>query len=134
MEISMKLGYVIFYVPDVQAALTFYEKAFGLRQRFIDQDNYGELDTGMTALGFASEAFAEGNGVSVRPSRPGDLLSPAAEVAFVVDDPQSAFERAVSAGALPVMAASAKPWGQTVAYVRDLNGFVVELCTPVAAE
>lgn len=22
-------------------------------------------------------------------------------------------------------------WGQTVAYVADLNGFVVELCTPM---
>jgi lactoylglutathione lyase len=23
------------------------------------------------------------------------------------------------------------PWGQTVAYVRDNNGFLVELCTPM---
>jgi lactoylglutathione lyase len=25
-----------------------------------------------------------------------------------------------------------KPWGQTVAYVRDLDGFLVEICTSVA--
>jgi len=24
-----------------------------------------------------------------------------------------------------------KPWGQTVAYVRDRNGFLVELCSPM---
>ena len=24
------------------------------------------------------------------------------------------------------------PWGQTIAYVADINGFLVELCTPVA--
>jgi catechol 2,3-dioxygenase-like lactoylglutathione lyase family enzyme len=24
------------------------------------------------------------------------------------------------------------PWGQTIAYVADPNGFLVELCTPVA--
>jgi hypothetical protein len=23
------------------------------------------------------------------------------------------------------------PWGQTVAYVADLDGFLVELCTPM---
>jgi len=30
----MKLGYAIFYVPDVEAAVTFYERAFGLKRRF----------------------------------------------------------------------------------------------------
>jgi hypothetical protein len=25
-----------------------------------------------------------------------------------------------------------KPWGQVVAYVRDLNGYLVEICTPMA--
>ena len=24
-----------------------------------------------------------------------------------------------------------KPWGQMVSYVRDLNGVIVELCSPV---
>jgi len=24
------------------------------------------------------------------------------------------------------------PWGQTIAYVADINGFLVELCTPMA--
>jgi hypothetical protein len=26
------------------------------------------------------------------------------------------------------------PWGQTTAYVRDLDGFLVEICTAVAAQ
>jgi lactoylglutathione lyase len=30
-----------------------------------------------------------------------------------------------------VMKPTVKPWGQTVAYVRDLNGTLVELGTPV---
>jgi lactoylglutathione lyase len=29
------------------------------------------------------------------------------------------------------MAPTKKPWGQTVAYVRDLDGHLVELCTPM---
>jgi hypothetical protein len=24
-----------------------------------------------------------------------------------------------------------KPWGKTISYVRDLNGFIVELCSVV---
>lgn len=41
----MKLGYVIFYVPDVEATLAFYEKAFGLKISFVDETRYGELET-----------------------------------------------------------------------------------------
>jgi hypothetical protein len=37
----------------------------------------------------------------------------------------------VAAGALPAAEPVRKPWGQTVAYVRDLDGFLVELCTPM---
>jgi lactoylglutathione lyase len=129
----MKLGYVILYVPDVEAAVAFYEKAFGLKRRFVDASGYGELDTGTTALGFASEALSESNGVRFYPSRPDDAQSPACEIGLVVEDPQSVFERAVRAGAAPIREASRKPWGQIVAYVRDLNGFIVELCTAVTA-
>ena len=49
------LGYVIFYVADVEASVAFYERAFGLTRRFVSPDNdYGELDTGATTLSFAS--------------------------------------------------------------------------------
>jgi lactoylglutathione lyase len=128
----MNLGYVVLYVPDVEATATFYETAFGLKRRFVDESGYGELETGATALGFASEALMGRNGVHFHPSRPGDKQATASEIAFLVADPQSAFERAVRAGATPVMDPSKKPWGQTVAYGRDLTGFVVELCTPIA--
>jgi len=32
---------------------------------------------------------------------------------------------------MPVQPPVAKPWGQVVSYVRDVNGFLVELCTAV---
>jgi lactoylglutathione lyase len=41
------------------------------------------------------------------------------------------FARAAKAGAAPVSEPATKPWGQTVAYLRDNNGFLVELCTPM---
>ena len=39
--------------------------------------------------------------------------------------------RAVAAGATPMRPVEVMPWGQTIAYVADTNGFLVELCTPV---
>ena len=36
---------------------------------------------------------------------------------------------AVAVRAVGYVEPHAKPWGQVVAYVRDLNGFLVELCS-----
>jgi lactoylglutathione lyase len=125
-----KLGYVIVYVPDVEKALGFYERAFGIERRFVHESGqYGELETGGTALAFAEENLTttchmfEQN----RPS----AKAAGAEVAFVVEDVKQAFARALGAGATPVVEPVDKPWGQTISYVRDLNGFLVELCTEV---
>jgi uncharacterized glyoxalase superfamily protein PhnB len=49
----------------------------------------------------------------------------------VTSDVEKAFARAVAAGALAIAEPAPKPWGQTVAYVRDDSGFLVELCTPI---
>lgn len=126
----MKFGYTILYVADVSATIAFYESAFGLTRRFVHESGYGELDTGGTTLSFASFALARSNGVDfAEPAATGS--APPIEVAFVTDDVSAAFERAVRAGAVGVAAPRQKPWGQIVAYVRDHNGFLVELCTPV---
>ena len=127
----MRLGYVILYVPDVPAALAFYEAAFGLSRRFLHESGtYGELETGTTALAFAAEGLVEGNGVAFRPNRPAEPAA-AAEVGLTTEDVAGAYARAVAAGASPCLAPTEKPWGQTVAYVRDLNGFLVEICSPM---
>lgn len=122
------LGYVIVYVPSVPASLDFYERAFGLARRFLHESgSYGELETGATALAFVDETFTVTHGLFTLNRR----ATPAAgvEVGLVVGDVAAAFSRAVKAGATPVVEPVTKPWGQTVAYVRDLDGFLVELCT-----
>ncbi len=43
----------------------------------------------------------------------------------------AALARAIAAGATPMRPVEEMPWGQTIAYVADINGFLVELCTPV---
>ena len=126
---TAKLGWVIVYVPDVEAAIGFYEKAFGLERRFVAPDaSFGELNTGETRLAFASEQQAESNfeGGFQRPSaQPFNI-----ELALVFDDPTAAFARAVDAGAVAHADPHEKPCGQIVAYVRDPFGTLVELASP----
>ena len=129
---SMKYAYTILYVPNVTQAIEFYENAFGFARGFIHEcGDYGELRTGATTLSFASLSLAESNiegGVT-----PSELQNrpPAFELTFSTDDVASAYDRALAAGALPAKPPTVKPWGQTVAYVRDLNGNLVEICTPI---
>lgn len=129
----MKLGYVLIYAADVPRSIRFYEQAFGLACRFASEDGeYAELDTGATALGFVARAFAESNlpEGAVAPLNRAHP-APAIEIALVTDDVPAAVKRAVSAGAELLAEPKQKPWGQTIAYVRDLDGVLVELCTPM---
>lgn len=128
----MKLGYTIIYVADVPRTVAFYEAAFGLARRFVHDSNlYAEMDTGETVLAFAGIEAAEMNGLTVLPNSP-DRPAAAWEICFVAEDVASAYQRAVAHGCQPVSAPSEKPWGQTVSYVRDLDGCIVEIASPVA--
>ena len=61
-----------------------------------------------------------------------DAPIPGFELGLVIEDVPAAFKRAVAAGAEPVSEPATRPWGQTVSYVRDVNGFLVEICSPMA--
>jgi len=128
----MKLGWVIFVVPDVAATVAFYEAAFGLGRRFVAEDGtYGEMETGESALAFVAESLAETSiPIALRPNRPNDPPA-AAQITLVTDDVATAYDRATGGGAVPLAAPVVTPWGQTVAYVRDVNGVVVEIGTPI---
>lgn len=130
----MKLGYVIVYVPDVDASLGFFTRAFGFARRFLHESGtYGELDTGATTLAFAAHALGEDNfpGGHVHAS---DSTRPLGmEVAIVADDVPAAHAKALSCGATELASPLRKPWGQTVSYVRAPDGVLVEICSPVAA-
>jgi lactoylglutathione lyase len=128
----MRFGYTILYVSDVASSLDFYERALGQRRRFLHESGqYAELDTGDTALAFAAHELASANlpGVYRPEERPSSL--PAFEVCFVTENVQAAFDRAVEEGATAVSSPQTKPWGQDVAYVRDPDGNLVELASPV---
>jgi uncharacterized glyoxalase superfamily protein PhnB len=125
----MKLGYTILYVEDVAKTLKFYEQAFGLKQKFLTESgDFGELDTGSTALAFCSRKLLKQLGKN--PSLP-DSGAPCFEIALVTDDVAAALKKAVLTGAPLVQDVEEMPWGQTTAYVADLNGFLVEICSPM---
>ena len=56
----------------------------------------------------------------------------AGQRAFGENYVQELVDKAVAAGATLLQEAQSKPWGQVVAYIRDLDGFLVEICTPMA--
>ncbi len=127
----MKFGYTIIYVSDVEATIKFYQKAFKLEQGFLDESKqYGELTTGDVKLAFASDSLAESNGVKFTKN---DVTKEAAgfEIALITSDVKHNYEHALSNGAMTVKEPTIKPWGQEVAYVRDLNGIIVEICSPM---
>jgi lactoylglutathione lyase len=129
----MKLGYTIVYVPDVEASLQFFERAFGLKRRFLHESGtYGELETGETTLSFAAHALGDSNfpGGHVHAHSSAQPLG--MEIALVTTDVAGAHQGAVACGARELAAPTAKPWGQVVSYVRSPDGCLIELCTPMS--
>jgi lactoylglutathione lyase len=129
--VAMQFAYTILYVNDVKQSLAFYEKAFGMQTRFLHESgDYGELETGSTALAFSSRALMQQLGKQV--SVP-DPHRPAFEIALVSSDVPAAVKKAVSAGAILIQEPKEMPWGQTIAYVADNDGVLVEICTSMQA-
>lgn len=128
----IRYAYTILYVQDIERAVKFYESAFGLKRKFISPDNnYGELQTDSTVLAFASFSLAHSN------LKEGFLESRlthqpfGVEIGFVTETIDETIKAAILAGGVLVESPKTKPWGQTVAYIRDLDGFLLEICTPM---
>jgi lactoylglutathione lyase len=127
-----KFSYTILYVQNVTTSIEFYEKAFAFKRKFIAPDNsYGELDTGNTTLSFANVDLAESNLKEgfIQSSKKNKPF--AFEIGITTDDVEKLYDHAIKSGAVPEMPAKYKPQGQTVAYVKDPDGFLIEICTPI---
>jgi lactoylglutathione lyase len=125
---AVRFGYTILYVRDVAASLEFYERAFGQTRRLLHESGqYAELETGPTTLAFASRELAADNLPEGASAAPEDAPPTVFEVCFVSEDVAADHARAVEAGAATVSEPHEKPWGQRVAYVRDLEGNLIEI-------
>ena len=54
------------------------------------------------------------------------------EIGFTTDDVTGTIKQAKEAGAVLSAEPKEKPCGHVVGYVRDLDGFLIEICTPVS--
>lgn len=128
----VKFGYTILYVEDVEKSVAFYENVFGFSRKFVTPENdYGELSTGGTTISFASKKLAaqnlpDGFIESTLEDKPFAI-----ELGFITDDVPKLVQKATSFGAVLIKEPTQKPWGQIVAYVRDVDGFLIEICTEV---
>jgi predicted enzyme related to lactoylglutathione lyase len=126
----VKFGYTVIWVEDVVKTVEFYEKAFGLVRRTLQdrgQSIWAEIETGNTTLAFSSSSEAQklfpGGFHPSDPTQPPTLI----QISFITPDVGSAYMRAIGAGAKALDAPKAHPGGQTIARVRDLNGVLVSL-------
>jgi uncharacterized glyoxalase superfamily protein PhnB len=127
----MKFGWTIIYVEDVIKSLEFYETCFGIGRGFVhESEQYAELDTGDTRIAFSQHDLASSGVSDYTPITP-DAPPPGIEIALISEDVPAAFQRAVENGATAISSPETKPWGQVVAYVRDLNGVIVEIASPI---
>ena len=128
----MRYGYTIIYVDDVSMTLHFYETAFGFKKKFVTPEgDYGELVSGDTVIAFASISLGKSNFPSgfTPVSKSGEPVG--IEMAFVTEEIERDFAQALAAGADLVVDVTTKSWGQKVGYLRDNNGMLIELCTPI---
>ncbi|MBD3344199.1 MAG: VOC family protein, partial [Chitinivibrionales bacterium] len=109
-------------------ATEFYSKAFGLETKFIHESNmYAEMKSGETTLSFANNEMLKMNlGIDAIHG-----MKNCFEIAFSTNDVEGAFKKAIENGAKELKKPEQKTWGQTVAYVSDDFGTIVEICTPM---
>lgn len=128
----IKYAYTILYVSDVLKTLEFYEQTFLFERKFITEGmDYGEIRSGDTIIAFASKKLANtnlSNGfmVASQSGKPFPI-----EMGFTTDDVENAVDQAILNGAKLEEPMKTKPWGQKVAYIRDINGFLLEISTPM---
>jgi len=130
-----KFGYAFVWVEDVEGTVRFYEEASGLSRRFVTDNGemglYAEIETGETTLAVAdvkeAEALFAGG---FRENDPGEAPG-AFRLSFVTPDVEGVYRAALGAGATEMAEPQRQPWGQTVARVRDPNGVLVSIASPI---
>lgn len=127
-------AYTILYVESVHESVKFYREAFGFIEKFVTPEgDYGEILSGNTTLAFARHDLASSNfGRKYQKVNQNELFG--IELGFTTSSIDTDFQQAVAAGAEIIEEVKEKPWGQQVGYVKDNNGFLIEICTPMKSE
>ncbi|MEQ8241689.1 MAG: VOC family protein [Cyclobacteriaceae bacterium] len=124
--------YTILYVENINETIEFYENAFGFIRKFISPENdYGELISGETTIAFASTELGNANFKNGFEKITHSKKPFVVELAFTTENIETDFQNVINSGATVFEPLTEKPWGQIVGYVRDNNGFLIEICTPI---
>lgn len=130
----MILGQIIFYVADIEKSLQFFNRVFDIETKFIHESGaYAEMLTGTTTLAFVDESLAATNlpdGLFKKNSNEEAPLG--CELVFNSKNVDDLYKKALENGAKDIASPHTKPWGQTVGYIRDPNGILIEIATPIS--
>lgn len=127
----LNFAYTVVFVPDVEEAVAFYERAFGLQRRMVTPA-FAQLETGSVALAFGAESNDRRelpDGFEFHENR-AEKAAAGVQISFVSEEVEASFSHAVAAGCTPVVEPKRQPWGQVVSRVRDLNGVLVSIVSP----
>lgn len=128
----IKFKYVILYVEKVETSMNFYKDTFDAEIKFITPEkDYGELLTGETTLSFASVDLAASNVKKGFLQSKTEVKPFGIELGFVTDNVEALIEKSINNGAVLYEDIAVKPWGQKTAYIKDLDNYLVEICTKI---
>jgi PhnB protein len=117
-------------VPDAAAAIDFYSRAFGARERYRMPAPGGKIGHAELELGggviMLSDPFPQ---ASTKP--PTEVGGTTASIMFYVEDVDAAMQKAADAGAEIVMPADDQFWGDRFGSLRDPFGHSWALATHV---
>ena len=113
----MRMGFINVFVSDLEAAIEFYTKVFGLT--LID----AELDHGYARFQSSPLPLPLSLEVTSDPSRLGRHTG----IGLIVNDLTAAFEQLTERGASFPMPPTRQPWGGRLALVEDQDGNVFYL-------
>lgn len=121
----MAMNHFILYVRDQARSTAFYTRVLGMEPELNVPGMTEFRLSGETILGLMPSAGIErllggavGDAAPVSGTARGELY-------FVVDDPESHHQRAITAGARELSGLSLRDWGDRVAYSMDLDGYVL---------
>lgn len=124
---SVRLGYAILFVSDLERSVRFYRDVIRLPFRF-STGTYAEFATeGAKFSLFARSALPELIG---REAPPDEVPWPTGEVAFFCDDVDAEHDRLVQAGVRVLARPADRPWGERTLHIADPDGNVIELTQP----
>lgn len=115
--------------------MSFYQQTFGYQEKFISPTkDYGELTTGDLTLAFANHNLAANNLPKGYHACQPETPPPGFELCFETVDVEAVVKKALANGAKEYQTMEEKSWGQTVAYLRDLDGFLVAIASPITSK